>query len=482
MPKRRTRKITAAIKKEAVDKTSGWKSQIVILFADIVGCSEISNHENLYNYNLILGQFSKLFNEITKKHKKEFYEDVEKIEFQANVRGDEGCLMIFRKDDSYVKPDLWADDIDTAINIAFDLKRRWLLSEYNIKRIESGRMTSSIAVGIHFGQAWINKENNPTKDGDCYRPEGYAINLTKRIESHSREGAFTHIDISEAAYDCLYFLTDEATYTFALPPRLIKPKGISQGINVFELKHHFLPTDWTDDTSPVSKWRTFDLTDVHIERIRDAHQANPTNLWLAEEYIIAQMLKISKDNNDISKDNAYEEPEKLARKFASGPLYDAGCLCNLGLILGEQGKYKEEQQVYEEAIREDKLYAEAFWYAAYSISSEIFDKYGNEGPTKGKKLKELSKDDQKKIARVYQYYSKAHELKPWHLWIRYDYACELWRWGKKGKAVSMLESVLDIDIRFCSKIKGEPYLEEIEKEPRIKKIIDLYTKKDEQES
>ncbi len=477
MPKRRTPRITAATKQEPlVRKNGGWKSQIVILFADIIGCSEISNHEELYNYNIILGQFRELFDEITKKHKKEFYENEEKIEFQAQVRGDEGCLMIFRKDDSDVKADLWADDIDTAINIALDLKRKWLLSEYNIKRIGSGRLTSDIAVGIHFGQAWINKDE---KD---YRPEGYAINLTKRIESHSREGAFTHIDISEAAYDCLYFLTDEATYTFELPPRLIKPKGISQGINVFEVKHHFLPTDWTDDATPVSKWRTFDLKDVHIERLRDAHQANPTNLWLAEEYIIAQMLKISNDNNELSLENPYKEPEKLARKLASGPLYDAGCLCNLGLILGEQGNYKDEQQVYEEAISENKLYAEAFWYAAYSISSEIFDKYGNEGPTKGKKLKELSKDDQKKIAKVYQCYSKAHELKPWHLWIRYDYACELWRWGKKGKAVSMLESVLAIDVRFCSKIRGEPYLEGIEKEPRIKKFIDLYANKDKEES
>jgi class 3 adenylate cyclase len=476
MPKRRTRKITTATKQEPVVKTDGWKSQIVILFADIIGCSEISNHEDLSNYNDILEEFRTLFSQITKMHEQEFYKNEEKIVFQTHVRGDEGCLMIFRKDDSDVKADLWADDIDTAINIALDFKRRWLLSEYNKKkRIEFGKLTSDIAVGIHFGQAWINK------DEKGYRPEGYAINLTKRIESHSREGAFTHIDISEAANDCLYFLTDEATYTFA-PQRLIKPKGISQGINVFEVKHHFLPTDWIDDTTPVSKWRTFDPTDDDIKKIEKAHHANPTNLWLAEEYIMAQMWKISNDNKKLSLDNPYKIPEELARKLVSGPLHDAGCLCILGLILGEKGKYKEEQQVYEEAIIENKLYAEAFWYAAYSISSEIFEKYGNVGPQKGKKLEELSKDDQKRIDKVYQYYSKAHELKPWHLWIRYDYACELWRWGKKSEAVSMLESVLGVDIRFLSKLEGETYLEGIEKEPRIKKFIDLYVNKDKKES
>lgn len=476
MPTRRTPKITAATKQEPlVRKNGGWKSQIVILFADIIGCSEISNHEELPDYNYILEQFRKLFSDIAKKHEEEFYKKEDQIAFQAHVRGDEGCLMIFRKDDSDVKADLWADDIDTAINIALDLKRQWLLSEYNLKRIKSGRLTSDIAVGIHFGQAWINK------DEKGYRPEGYAINLTKRIESHSREGAFTHVDISEAAYDCLYFLTDEATYTFALPPRLIKPKGISQSINVFEVKHHFLPTDWTDDTTPVSKWRTFEPTDDDIKKLAIAHQTNPTNLWLAEEYIMAQMWEISKDNKKLSLENPYIKPEEWARKLANGPLYDAGCLCILGLILGENGKYKEEQELYEDAIKEDKLYAEAYWYAAYSISSEICEKYGNEGPKKGKKLEELSEDDQKRIDKVYQYYSKAHELKPWQLWIRYDYACELWRWGK-SEAVLMLESVLGVDFRFLSKLEGETYLEGIEKEPRIKKFIDLYANKNKKES
>lgn len=462
MPRPRTRRITTATKQEPAvkKKNGGWKSQIVILFADIIGCSEISNHEKIEDYNNILEEFRKLFSGITKKHKQKFYKDEVNIYFKTDVRGDEGCLMIFRKDDGDVRrPQSWAGDIDTAINIALDLKRRWLLSEYNKKRILNGWLTSDIAVGIHFGQAYINKEEH----GD--RPEGYAINLTKRIESHSREGAFTHIDISEAAYDCLYFLTDEATYTFA-PQRLIKPKGISQGINVFEVKHHFLPTDWFDYPD------TFEWTDEDIDMLEKAHLANPTNLWLAEEYIMAQMWKISKDESTLSLEIQYEKLEAMARKLASGPLYDAGCLCLLGFILGETKKYKEEQQLYKEAFKEEKLYAEAYWYVAYSMSCEIFEKYGNKGPS-GKKFEELSEGDRKRIADVYRYYNKAHELKPWHLWIRYDYACERWRWGEKEKAVSMLESVLDNDPSFIPDLSEEPYLEGIKEEPRIKKFIDI---------
>jgi hypothetical protein len=232
--------------------------------------------------------------------------------------------MIFRTATGEVNPDLWADNIDTAITIALDLKRRWLLSESNKERISSGRLTSDIAVGIHFGQAWINKT-----DDNEYQPEGYAINLTKRIESHSRDGVFTHIYLSKAAYDKLYLLTDESPYTFDLP-RLIKPKGISQDINVFEVKHHFLPTDWVDKTTKISKWRTFEPSTDDIEKIKKAHLAKPTNLWLLEEcimmqihYLCKELLEQGREEDVRSLEKAYRESAYTARKLATSSVRDA---------------------------------------------------------------------------------------------------------------------------------------------------------------
>jgi class 3 adenylate cyclase len=302
----------------------GWEGQIVILFANIVGCSEISNDEPLEKYNRILQQFKSLFEKIINKYRKEFYSSPNSIDFKSQVRGNEGHLIIFRKDRKEGNQDLWADNIDTAITIALDLKRKWLLSEFNKERISERKNTSDIAVGIHFGQAWINKTGN-----DKYQPEGYAINLTKRIESYSQDGAFTHIYLSEAAYDKLCPLTNKTPYTFDLP-RLIKSKAISSGFNLFEVKHHFLPTDWADETTKVSKWETFELSTGDIEKIEKAHLANPSNLWLLEECIMMQiqhgykeLLKQGKEEELRNLGKAYDESVSVARKLATSSMNDA---------------------------------------------------------------------------------------------------------------------------------------------------------------
>jgi hypothetical protein len=273
---------------------------------------------------MILRQFKLLFERITNKYKQEFYHSHDNIDFKSQVRGNEGHLIIFRKSPEEVKPDLWADYIDKAITIALDLKRRWLLSKSNKEKINFKKLTSDVAVGIHFGQAWINKTGN-----NKYQPEGYAINITKRIESHSREGAFTHIYLSEAAYDMLYLLTDKTPYTFDLP-RLIKPKGIPTSINVFEVKHHFLPADWADETIEKANWRIFEPSTYDIKRIEEAHFANPSNLWLLEECIMMQiqhgykeLLKQGKEKELRNLGEAYGAALSIARKLTTSSMNDA---------------------------------------------------------------------------------------------------------------------------------------------------------------
>ncbi|HXK33813.1 MAG TPA: hypothetical protein VNM91_07375, partial [Dehalococcoidia bacterium] len=66
-----------------------------MLFADIIGCSEISNHKSLAAYNKFLDQFHAIFDEVTEEHKKTWYAPQDQPYFKAGVRGDEGCLMIF---------------------------------------------------------------------------------------------------------------------------------------------------------------------------------------------------------------------------------------------------------------------------------------------------------------------------------------------------------------------------------------------------
>ena len=327
MPKELSEESTTAIKRKPVMEPVGWEGQTVILFADIVGCPEISNNEPLEKYNRMLRQFRSLFEKITNKYKQKFYASHDNIDFKSQVRGNEGHLMIFRKTPEESNQDLWTDGIDTAISISLDLKRRWTLSKFNKERIVTEKHTFDIAVGIHFGQAWINKKSN-----NEFQPEGYAINLTKKIESHSREGAFTHICLSEAAYDKLYPLLDGTPYIFDRP-HLIKPKGISPGFNLFEVKHHFLPADWADEKTKTSGWKIFEPSKDDIEKIEKAHLANPSNIWLLEEFIMMQiqhgheeLLKQGKAEELRILGNEYRESVSVAKKLANSSMNDAAGL------------------------------------------------------------------------------------------------------------------------------------------------------------
>lgn len=263
---------------------------IVTLFADIVGASEISNHMNLFRYNDFLKEFKICFEEVCAHYKSEEYEKHEHPFFQYSVRGDEGCLMIFVPSDD---DNRLARDINITINIALDLKRMWLFTKHNTDRIKDvGLLPVDLAIGIHSGKVFINEESS--EKGIEYRPEGYAINLAKRIESESRNGKFTHILVSESARAQLYSLRDELTYDFD-KSFTIRPRGISRDIKVFEVKHHWLATDWYDAPSEVSI--ILKKIDTEIVKIaKSAYDDNPTNIWLAEEFIFLTMLNEHKES------------------------------------------------------------------------------------------------------------------------------------------------------------------------------------------
>ena len=55
--------------------------------------------------------------------------------------------------------------------------------------------------------------------------------------------------------------------------------------------------------------------------------------------------------------------------------------------------------------------------------------------------------------------------------MKYDYACELWRWGKKSEAVPLLTTAFHLDPSLIRRARTEKYLEGIEKEPKIKKMM-----------
>ncbi|MCJ7653069.1 MAG: adenylate/guanylate cyclase domain-containing protein [Actinobacteria bacterium] len=462
--------------KTLVDKgppAAATDRHVAVLFADIIGCSEISNHKRLDQYNAFLAEFHAIFNEVAEQHRETWYEKHEQQYFQWSTRGDEGCLMIFipgRENDI-------AEDVDTAINIALDLKRRWLLSQENKERIQAiGLLPEELAIGIHLGKAFINE------DSDGFRPEGYAINLTKRVEGASREGHFTRIFVSEAAKGRLDLLSDEATYTFG-PPRFIQAKGISRPICAFEVKHHFLPTDWSDlrELYPRTRALEFEPDEEQVQLVLQAHHENPTNLWVAEEYVLLKLmyeyrrLEKAGEANDVSKlRESYSEPENVLRRLSTGDHRDAGVLVIRGFIAGECQNYVTEQRLYQEALTLDDQYPEAHWYLAYSMSRQLYEELDAAGRVNDS-YAEISDEEKERVRTTLQHYRCAVELNPFQSWMRFDLACELSRWADSKEEITEAVEMLSVAVRLNSAVRGEiadeRYLDPIRSDPRVKKLL-----------
>lgn len=248
--------------------------ETVIMFVDVVGASEVSNHVGVAEYKEFVQQFKDIFTSACKSYLKSWLDDLKKdADYCYSARGDEGILLLYPKPNAYESSLL----IDIAINIALELKRSWLLSERNICNVGSGIVPIEIAVGIHVGQTYVAEE----REGEArvMRPEGYAINLAKRVESFSRTGQYTHIFVSEAAHGLLNRLPDEKTYLFD-EPKPLSAKGFSREIRAFEIMHHYLPTDWTKDVeepavhSSKALLRVPSKSDIKIYMA--AHQLNHT--------------------------------------------------------------------------------------------------------------------------------------------------------------------------------------------------------------
>lgn len=473
MPRRRKikkkKKLPLAPTKAIEDSNERY---IVTMFADIVGCSEISNHKSLKEYSDFVKDFQNCFEKVCEHYKKEEYKEEEHPFFKAEVRGDEGCLMIFgsRDDDSLAR------DIDTTINIALDLKRMWLFKNDNIKRIKDDRLLPvDIGIGIHTGKVYLNKEGNKLQ------PEGYAINLAKRIESASRDGKFTHILISESARGLLYSLKDEYTYRFDMP-FAIQPRGISREVKVFEIKHHFLPTDWQDIPSEVSIIYE-QLDDDKVNIIKVAYDANPTNLWLAEEYLLLDMMN---EYRKLCDEDEEDNPERLktayfsayntAQHIANNELRDAGLLGIWGFIAGEQKNFVDEQKRYQEALRLDDQDGDIHWYLAYSLSSELHEQYDK--VKEDKSIIEFYNDEKckERVKEISHEFERAFELRPMNPWIVYDHASELSWWsqadkGMSKKAIDLLIKAFSLNAKTKKSAKNEEYLKPIIEDDRVKRLL-----------
>lgn len=455
--------------------------ETVILFVDIIGSSEVSNHKTPRKYMEFVTDFQRLFCEVCRDFTQAHYEGEDLANIQWSTRGDEGLLMIYR-------PKTQTDaglDIDLAVNVALGLKRRWLCSRENKHRIESGLLPIDLGIGIHVGRTFLaGKDESPAAEHQRgVSPEGYAINLAKRVESHSRNGKFSRIILSEAAHARMNQLPDERTYLFDTP-QTVSPKGISRDIRVYEVKHHFLPSDWKEEataqepTVPLPPHLSVKSDDP--ENLRRALEINPTNLWLAEDLIKCNMLVNFLQLHETLRseiaelERVFRESREIADNLAQGDQRDAGILLIQGLIEGECSKYNRERELYDEAIRYQPNLSEAYWYKAQSLSYEVWEEIDEEAGLEVSKA-DLPNDLKTKIDDALSNLKKATRMRSQAAWFFFDYGCELIRWAENDdqieQGIEQIELAAQRYLGVIDKISAEPYLKKVLENERIRILL-----------
>ena len=457
-------------------KVDEHERETIIMFVDIMGASEVSNHKSLKQYWEFVNKFQDLFRRVCDKHIGELYEGEDLDFIQHTERGDEGLLMFYRPTNQAGI----SADIDTAIHIALELKREWLCLEENSDRItKSGLLPVNLAVGIHVGRTFLEKKPPTDANRGGWLPEGYAINLAKRVESYSRQGRFTHIFLSESAHGYLNSLPDEKLYLFD-SPQVFSPKGISRDVRVYEVKHHFLPSDWKEQSTSTSK-RSKALLDpscVNLEVLEKALQINPTNLWLVEEFIRSSMLsehiKMSPEQHDDVEllKKAFDPALDAATRLTQSDQRDAGALFILGLIEGERGEYKAERDRYDDAIKYTDQLAEAYWYKGLSYSYQTYESVESDLDVT---MDELNEEQKGWVNEALDCFRKAKMRRSQSAWIPFDYGCELVRWAKTDEELNYGIEQIEIAVRrlpdVSYEIRDQEYLRKVLSTPRIKDLL-----------
>lgn len=470
MPGRRVKTVEAPNATTTTERPTDERDTVV-MFVDIIGASEVSNHKSPEEYAGFVSDFQKTFTSVCQKYIQHWYAEYAQADYHITARGDEGLLMFYL-------PDSMGDvstEVDCAVSIALELKRQWLWSEENKKRIEEhGLLPIGLGIGIHAGKTFLHGQKGKNEK----KPEGYAINLAKRVEGFSRNGRFTNIFLSEAAYGCLNNLADEVTY-LAGSPETITPKGISRDIRVYEIKHHFLPSDWTELSAVRKRSRSLlDPKSIDLETLERALELNPTNLWLTDEFIRSSMLKRYWELNKRERESgeslrkAFESAKQRANLLRQSEQRDAGAMFIEGLIDGECGDYEQERCKYTEAIKHSDQISEAYWYRGLSFSYEAWEKLDFDTNIK---YADLDPDIQELVDNAIDDLGEARQRRPQCAWMLSEYGFELVRWqrtkAERANGLNDLELAMNRLDAVRESARKHPYIIYVEDEPRIRKLL-----------
>jgi class 3 adenylate cyclase/tetratricopeptide (TPR) repeat protein len=191
--------------------------QAVILFADLVGSSRMSDVLRVEDYARVVQGFRKVANHALS----ELAAPAGVVLCEGIVRGDELLLIMvlpaagerLPAGDGRGGTPEWLkvhrEAAKSAFSLGVALHADWLLSECNQERLESRAPPHRLAVGIHYGtislveqviSVWSPKDRRWRMTEAKQVPEGFAINFAKRVETASRLGRASGIAVSQSFY------------------------------------------------------------------------------------------------------------------------------------------------------------------------------------------------------------------------------------------------------------------------------------------
>lgn len=197
-----------------------------ILIADLVNSTEMSKNLTLQEYDEMIVDFQSTMYEIVSNHLSHYDYKGHGHDSYWSIAGDEMRVFLYSGAPLY--------DVRNALLIAIKIKLAWLISGFNERILKEGRLVSRIGVGINCGKVIKNIREWRVKTGeDKPNVEGYAINVTKRIESTSRQGSVYQIMVGDSLYR-RYQESNSLNVAFSKPRSLVF-KGLGQNIPVYEI-------------------------------------------------------------------------------------------------------------------------------------------------------------------------------------------------------------------------------------------------------
>lgn len=320
--------------KKALDDNPDFMQSVdaVILFADIIGSAPISEYTSEGDYDTFICEFQEIALSIIDKNlKKNNYDDDDKSFIEYSVRGDEAVLLLYTKNQKR--------DANTAISIAIELKRACFLSDYNRNRM--GKSFYDVGIGIHYGTIVLKQHPSIRGTNKKFNAEGYAINLTKRIEGYSRKGEFSRIMLSKK-------ICDLVSFTFELSDGILVPlEGIYDSCLIYELQVYGNIED--PETSPKIEPEDIDYYIAALE-------SSSHDMWLL---LTVARYYYDDENYETAQEYYYEAIERYS-DFVEGNIF-------LGRSLYRQNKFREAKQYLNKACELDPVSSRANNYLAITL-------------------------------------------------------------------------------------------------------------------